>query len=697
MKKIIFSSAILILCMCLGNQANAQQNYYKFRISPSVGTMLYYGDLTDTYPRVKNYSSLAYGGNLEASLSKTIGFRLSATKGEISYNDRTLDRNNELLVDNPNFGRGLNFKTDILDASASFVLYADNDRRMKDDAFIAPYLTVGFGITRFDVFADLIDQDGGFYNLSDETLEQDGDYETNVTELAIEGEKYDTDTWHIPVGIGLKFRVGDRWNLNFETNVKYALTDYLDDVSTRGDDNNLNDFYNYTSASLNYNFGLKHRTIKAPVFIADQYSVLNLTDSLQFNIDGLADSMAIEEPLSIKEQRKANKAAKKLAKKEKKIAKKQAKLEKKAKKASEKEARKAEKQAMKDALDICYEDCKELPKKKDRKKCQKDCKKEGFEIYLEKIKAEKAVADSTAATQKILTPVEQIKQQNAANAKLDSLENVIKDEKKAEEKSSGGIISDENSNGAGTKNDGSNTIVLPSGGGNNMSESDIKAIMNERDLQDLKLQMEIQKLQNNNNSSYDPTIEMYKLETDRLRQENSDTKILNKLDEIQNRLDRLERKGHRGGHGKHHNSSHRHDQTEIREIEIIKEIETRNDGIETVKEIEIVKEDGEIIREIEIVKEDGEIIKEIDMTNEDFDEAVATNSEVRALNREIESLKIQILEMKLEESGEGSAETEALKREIEAMKQQLEQQEMRTEEIIEEEKSSKKKKKRKKR
>ena len=634
MKKIIFSSAILMLCMCFGNQANAQQNYYKFRISPSAGTMTYYGDLTDTYPRIKNYSSFAYGANLEASLSKTIGLRLSATKGEISYNDRTLDRNNDLLLDNPNFARGLNFRTDIRDASASFVLYADNDRRMKDDAFIAPYLTVGFGITQFDVFADLIDPEGGFYDLSDPTLVQDGDYETNVTEMAMEGVEYDTKTFHISVGLGLKFRVGDRWNLSFETNVKYALTDYLDDVSTRGSDSKVNDFYAYTSASLNYNFGLKHRTLKAPVFVADQYSVLNLEDSLQYNIDGLADAMAVEEPLSIKEQRRANREAKKLAKKEKNVAKKQAKLDKKVAKANEKEARKAEKQAMKDAVDVCAEDCKELPKKKDRKKCEKECKKEGYEVYLEKIKAEKAIADSTAATKEILTPVEQIKKQNAEQAKLDSLEKVIKEEKKSEKKSSGGKEVQDSSNNtmqSNGKNGANNTIIVPNSGGNNMNEGDIKAIMNERDLQDLKLQMEIQKLQNSNNSSYDPTVEMYKLETDRLRQENSDAKILNKLDEIQNRLDRLEGRGH----GRHHDGG-RHEQTEVKEIEIIREIET---------------------------------------TNENIDRATATNAEVQALNREIETLKLQILEMKLKDSAEGDAQTEELKKEIEATKQQLEQQE----------------------
>ena len=618
MKKIIFSSAILMLCMCLGKQANAQQNYYKFRISPSAGTMLYYGDLTDTYPRAKNYMSFAYGGNLEASLSKTIGFRLSATQGEISYNDRTLDRNNDLLLDNPNFGRGLNFRTDIMDASASFVLYADNDRRLKDDAFMAPYLTIGFGVTKFDVFADLIDPEGGFYNLSDPTLIQDGDYETNVTEMALEGVEYDTKVWHIPVGLGLKFRVADRWNLNVETNMKYALTDYLDDVSTRGSDNEMNDFYNYTSVALNYNFGLKHRTLKAPVFVADKYSVLNLTDSLQYNIDGLADSMAVDEPLSIKEQRKANRKADKLAKKEKKVAKKQAKLDKKTEKTAAKETKKADKKAMKEALEICEEDCKALEKKKDRKKCEKECKKEGYELYLEKIKAERAAADSTAAATEAttLTPVKQIMKQKVEAAKLDSLEKVIKDEKKAEKKRSGGTISDDASQTEQTS--GSNTIVVPNGGGNNMNEGDIKAAMNERDLQDLKLQMELQKLQNGNASSYDPTVEMYKLETDRLRQENSDAKILNKLDEIQNRLDRLERKGHGGGHGKHHNGG----QTEIREIEIIKEIDT---------------------------------------TNGDIDRAAATNAEVQTLNREIEELKLQILEMKLKESGEGSTETEELK------------------------------------
>ena len=212
---------------------------------------------------------------------------------------------------------------------------------------------------------------------------------------------------------------------------------------------------------------------------------------------------------------------------------------------------------------------------------------------------------------------------------------------------------------------------MPNGDGNGMNQSDIKAAMNERDLQDLKLQMELQKLQNGNssNSAYDPTVEMYKLETDRLRQENSDTKILNKLEDIQNRLDRLERT-------RYGNNS----QTQVREIEIIKEIEQTNEDV--VKEIERTNED---------------IIKEIEVTNENIGNATATNEEVQALNREIEVLKLQILEMKLKESAEDSAETEALQKEIDVMKQQLEQQEKPVEEeVIEDKKSSKKKKKRKK-
>ncbi|MGB0839012.1 MAG: hypothetical protein ACPGXL_02670, partial [Chitinophagales bacterium] len=124
----------------------AQQNYYGYRVGVSYGTMGYWGDLTDQYPRLSAYLEPAMGLQLERSLSKTLGLRLTASQGAISYNDRTVNHKGEFLTDNPNFDRGLNFRTDIRDAALSFVFHTDNDRQLNDDAFIAPYLSVGFGV-----------------------------------------------------------------------------------------------------------------------------------------------------------------------------------------------------------------------------------------------------------------------------------------------------------------------------------------------------------------------------------------------------------------------------------------------------------------------------------------------------------------------------------------------------------------------
>ncbi len=172
------------LIICLGILMSlstfAQQNFYKYRIGITGGTMLYYGDLTDDYPRIKHYTEWAKGLTFDKSLSRASSMRLAFSKGQIRYNDRTRNWSGDFVDNNPNFDRGLNFETDLWDAAFSFVFHADNNKMFDDRAFFSPYFTIGIGVTHFDVFGDLLDTNGAAYNFEDNPLlTQDDDFETD--------------------------------------------------------------------------------------------------------------------------------------------------------------------------------------------------------------------------------------------------------------------------------------------------------------------------------------------------------------------------------------------------------------------------------------------------------------------------------------------------------------------------------------
>ncbi len=309
MKKalLIFSFLFLIISI-----AFPQQDSYGWRVGIHGGLTNYYGDLSYTYwdPNSKttdlfnNFDYFSYGLSIEKNFSPAWSLSIHGTKGQFIANDRTINRKGDLKLDNPNFDRALNAQTELYDASILLHYYFDNDKIFGKRAFIAPYLMVGGGYTNFEVFGDLFYDDGKRYHYwSDNTIrnvpeasgnegkiiEQDGEFETNLTELQTENKDYETHALHLTAGIGLKFRLSGRLNLNVSTLVHFTNTDYLDDVSgtypegfdspiqayasnpgnqkevQRGNPNGANDIFSFTSISLHYNFGRKKEAFKAPV------------------------------------------------------------------------------------------------------------------------------------------------------------------------------------------------------------------------------------------------------------------------------------------------------------------------------------------------------------------------------------------------------------------------------------------------
>ena len=283
-------------CWLLATPLLAQQDLYHWRVGAYVGSMTYYGDLnTKILPGELAPEQLGLGVAVERVLSNDFSGKLLYTRGQFRVNDRTDDTFLE---------RSLNAQTDIQDYSFLLTYYLDNDRFLERKSFLSPYLSLGIGYTSFDVYGDLLDAQGMPYHYwSDYTIrsiaegapgagqavivEQDGEYETELTSLQTE-QSYPTETFNIPIALGLKFRLGDRINLNLEVMARYTFTDYLDDVggdyrseyssdlqqlaanptgreaSQRGDSPSINDFYTFTSVSLHYNFSRRDYVYRAP-------------------------------------------------------------------------------------------------------------------------------------------------------------------------------------------------------------------------------------------------------------------------------------------------------------------------------------------------------------------------------------------------------------------------------------------------
>jgi len=306
---------LIALLFTVGATASlwGQQDQFNWRLGAYGGLMVYYGDLTDEYrllqPTRKTIQPLdnidfeTYGLSLEGRLSNAFSLGFLYSHGNFLANDRAINWDNELQLEQPFFGRSLNAKTEIDNYTLYLTFHFDNDRILSRDAFFAPYLKAGVGLTDFVVRGDLYHgprQDQRYYYWPDGTIrdlppdneqatiiEQDGRYETNLTALNTEGEDYETAVFTPVAGLGLKFRVLDRLNLNLEYLWHFTQTDYLDDVSgqfpesvedpqrayaanpadwpgpERGSREG-NDLYHFASVSLHYNFGRRREAFFAP-------------------------------------------------------------------------------------------------------------------------------------------------------------------------------------------------------------------------------------------------------------------------------------------------------------------------------------------------------------------------------------------------------------------------------------------------
>lgn len=193
---------------------NVQQGEFGF----TLGVATYFGDLNTNVGL--NALKPAVGIFYRKQFNNYMGVRLSAHYAEVGYSD-TYSSNDYQKT------RNLSFNSSITEFALSgdfnFFKYIPGN----PDYSFTPYITIGLGVFNYNPYAYL---GGDKYYLR--PLGTEGQ---NISYVGADGKTrkpYGSLAVCFPVGLGVKYSIGNNLNLSFQIAERFTTTDYLDDVST---------------------------------------------------------------------------------------------------------------------------------------------------------------------------------------------------------------------------------------------------------------------------------------------------------------------------------------------------------------------------------------------------------------------------------------------------------------------------------
>jgi len=197
----------LIFLLFFTNVCKAQE----WQAEIMAGVSGYNGDLTQQRISIKQLRP-SVNFNLKYNSGDYVNFRFGIAYGRIGADDKN---NSSQLLKN----RNLNFKSDIIELN----LIAELSVFDPETYVSSPYIFGGVGVFYFNPFT---------YDNNNK--------KTYLHPLSTEGEglkefpdrkKYSLIQACIPMGIGWKMPLNDKWDISYEFGYRLTFTDYIDDVS----------------------------------------------------------------------------------------------------------------------------------------------------------------------------------------------------------------------------------------------------------------------------------------------------------------------------------------------------------------------------------------------------------------------------------------------------------------------------------
>ena len=232
---------------CLGIMA--QHNLYRWQLKGYTGVANYYNPDKSNSSYFKLDHNLWHQFEIGRSLGNTFGLSASAAFGNIS-------------------GLGLqgsSFTTEARLTAAKLYFYTDNGWLLKPTSFVSPYFFGGYGLTTFT---------------------------NNPNDVPSESKYRQV----VPFGMGLKFRLTERWQLDLQTEAVYSIKSHAN--PSGAEQNKYNNAFLHTGLALAYNFGFKKSGFKAARFYVGFRDTLSQVSSSQSVSCRPAKPTTVPTPLS---------------------------------------------------------------------------------------------------------------------------------------------------------------------------------------------------------------------------------------------------------------------------------------------------------------------------------------------------------------------------------------------------------------
>lgn len=220
MKKIIVSAFFMA---AFGSGISAQErfnpNVLQGEFGVTLGAAHYFGDINTRASL--NRPKIAIGAFYRKQFNNYLAARLAVHYAQLGYSDIYSKNEYQKL-------RNLSFNTDILEIALSgdfnFFKFQPGDPQHN----FTPYITLGVGVFSYNPYAYL---DNKKYYLRPLGTEGQNIAYTDAT-TGKTRKPYGSMAMCVPIGMGIKYNVNDKFNISFQIAQRLTFTDYLDDVST---------------------------------------------------------------------------------------------------------------------------------------------------------------------------------------------------------------------------------------------------------------------------------------------------------------------------------------------------------------------------------------------------------------------------------------------------------------------------------
>lgn len=215
----------------------AQAPLPKYEIGVNAGALIYQGDLAPSPAGSFKTPSFVFGLNGSRMLTTVFAARLDLSFGRL--------RGDDALYSSPEWRkqRAFAFTTPLTELTASLLYYP-----LGLDHKFSPYLFAGFGLAAVNIKRDYSRYNAAYFL-------DDGVNTDLQQDLA---HKLPRTIPVIPMGIGLRYPLTEKFSLTSEAAYRNMSTDYLDGFSKAGNPGR-NDHYYKFSLGLHYLLGVKDR------------------------------------------------------------------------------------------------------------------------------------------------------------------------------------------------------------------------------------------------------------------------------------------------------------------------------------------------------------------------------------------------------------------------------------------------------